>query len=359
MALFFGLLFFACQQNYRDKATKALEQGYALQDAENESAAMAAFKDAEHYGLLAGDSLTTSRARYEIGDMLYRKGETKEEYIGRLKAADAGFGTHYGERAKLWNLMASAYMAFEEFDSSQMCLDQGMAYAEKITDSAGYKVYRDGVPNDVLSQLITNHFVLYFDQGKFDKAAEYLWQFKVRDGLTDDETLRYYYSSMINNYRAAGNSDSTNYYCGLLEAMLPEMDTAKGAFSYWYYNDLAAYAEEQGDYKSALEYYDKFLRGYVRHHRKDENDNLYAVQRKYDFEVLRNDMNQKIIARQRWIIGISVLAALVLAAFLVSQVKLARRQKREAEINAELFHFKQQNQALAQKDAEHEQIQQD
>jgi DNA-directed RNA polymerase specialized sigma24 family protein len=38
---------------------------------------------------------------------------------------------------------------------------------------------------------------------------------------------------------------------------------------------------------------------------------------------------------------------------------LARNRKREAEINAELFHFKQQNQALVKKDAEHEQIQQD
>ena len=38
---------------------------------------------------------------------------------------------------------------------------------------------------------------------------------------------------------------------------------------------------------------------------------------------------------------------------------MARNRKREAEINAELFHFKQQSQALAQKDAEHEQIQKD
>jgi hypothetical protein len=50
---------------------------------------------------------------------------------------------------------------------------------------------------------------------------------------------------------------------------------------------------------------------------------------------------------------------LILAAFLVSQIRLARKRKQEAEINAELFHFKQQNKALAQKDAEHEQIQQD
>lgn len=50
---------------------------------------------------------------------------------------------------------------------------------------------------------------------------------------------------------------------------------------------------------------------------------------------------------------------MILAAFLVSQVKLARRRKVEADINAELFHFKQQNAVLAQKDAEHEQVRQD
>ena len=252
---------------------------------------MEAFKAAEHYGLRCDDSLTVSRARYEIGDMMYRKGETKEEYIGRLKAADAGFGTHYGERAKLWNLMASAYMAFEEFDSAQMCLERGLDYACK---DVARNVSTKDVPHDVVSTLIINYFVLYFDQGQFDKASEYLWRFKARDGLNDAETLRYYYSSFINNYRAAGTSDSANYYCRFLEKMLPEMDTEKDAFGYWNYYELSVYAEEQGDYKSALEYYNKFVRGYSRHNRKDESDTLYAVQRKYDFEVLQNEMNQKI-----------------------------------------------------------------
>ena len=72
-----------------------------------------------------------------------------------------------------------------------------------------------------------------------------------------------------------------------------------------------------------------------------------------------NELNQKIIHKQRVIILISGIAALVLLAFLISQIRLARKRKQEAEINAELFHFKQQSQALAQKDAEHEQIQQD
>ena len=74
---------------------------------------------------------------------------------------------------------------------------------------------------------------------------------------------------------------------------------------------------------------------------------------------MRNVLNQKIIIKQRIIVIVSLIATLVLAALLVSQIRLARRRKREADINVELFHFKQQNKALAQKHAEHEQIQQD
>ena len=74
---------------------------------------------------------------------------------------------------------------------------------------------------------------------------------------------------------------------------------------------------------------------------------------------MRNELNRKIIIKQRIIVIISLIATLVLAALLVSQIRLARRRKREAEINAELFHFKQQNKDLTQKHVENEQIQQD
>ena len=104
IAFFLVATLAACTSNpmrMRERAEQSLQTGYVQLEADNEALAIQAFKDAEHYGLLAGDSLTVSRARYEIGDMMYRKGETKEEYIGRLKAADEGLGTHYDERAKL------------------------------------------------------------------------------------------------------------------------------------------------------------------------------------------------------------------------------------------------------------------
>lgn len=349
---FLGLMLFlyACHptpHDARQTAQDALENGYAYMDADDESAAMEAFKDAEHFGLLAGDSLTVSRARYEIGDMLYRKGETKEEYIGRLKAADEGFGTHYDERAKLWNLMGSAYRAFKDYDSAETSMVKGLEYARKSGDE------------EVYLRVLTNFFVLNMEHGDYDKAAEYLWEYKAITGLDTDKRRAYYYRSLGTVYEVAGNVDSATYFYRKLEEMLPEADSVGDYISYADYYDFVRYAEARGDYKLALGYYKKFVRGYARHNRKDKEDNIYAVQKKYNYEVLRNELNQKIIAKQWWIILISVVAVLVLLAFLISQIRLARNRKREADIKAELFHFKQQNKALAQKDAEHEQIQQD
>jgi hypothetical protein len=349
LALFLAALA-ACKPGPKqqlDQARQSLDEGYAYLESDDEALALEAFKNAEHYGLLASDSLTTSRARYQIGDMLYRKGETKDEYIGRLKAADEGFGTHYDERAKLWNLMGSAYTAFQEYDSAEMCMDQGLAYAEISGDE------------EIYLQVLTNFYVLNFERGDYDKAVGYLWKYKAITGLDTDEKKSYYYRSLGTVYEEAGNMDSAIYFWGQLEAMWGALDTVENDEHYFDYWEFSRFAEERGDYKLALQYYERFTRGYARHNLKDEKDNLYGIQRKYDYEVLQNEMNQKIIAKQRWIILISVVAALVLLAFLISQIRLARNRKREADINAQLFHFKQQNQALAQKDAEHEQIQQD
>lgn len=339
----------ACKPDPRqllDQARQSLDEGYAYLESDDDALALEAFKNAEHYGLLAGDSLTTSRARYQIGDMLYRKGETKDEYIGRLKAADEGFGTHYDERAKLWNLMGSAYTAFHEFDSAEMCMNQGLDYAEKSQSE------------EVYLTVLTNFFVLNFDRGNYGKATEYLWKFKAMTGLKTESDRLYYYQSLGTVYDAAGNTDSAAYFLKEYEDILQSKDD-KEYKPYWDYLLLEEYAELRGDSAMALRYYEQFIKENTRESVREEKENLYNIQRQYDYEVLRNELNQKIIHKQRVIILVGGLAALVMAAFLVSQVRLARKRKQEAEINAELFHFKQQNKDLLQKDAEHEQIQQD
>ena len=342
--------FIGCHPEPRDMrqaAQDALENARIQLDSGNKVEALQLFKDAEHYGLLTNDTLTVARARYQIGDMLYRKGETKEDYMWRLKAAEPGFGTHYDERALLLNLMGSAYIAFREFDSAEMYINQALSFAEKSQNQ------------EVYLTVMSNYFVLNVDQDNYDKAAEQLWKFKAITGLKTEEQRLYYCQSLGTVYDAADNIDSAAYFFREYEAMLQDTNTMKGYEPYWEYLTLEKYAELRGDSAMALWYYEHYILENGRAEYKKEKENLYSIQKKYDYEVLRNEMNEKIIGKQRSIIFISGLAALVLAAFLISQVRLARNRKREADINAELFHFKQQNKVLAQKEVEHEQIQQD
>ena len=342
--------FIGCHPEPRDvkqAARDALENARIQLDSGNKAEALQLFKDAEHYGLLADDTLTVARARYQIGDMLYRKGETKEEYMWRLKAAETGFETHDDERALLLNLMGSAYIAFKEYDSAEMYINQALSYAEKSQNQ------------EVYLTVMTNYYVLNVDQGNYDKAAEQLWKFKAITGLKTEEQRLYYCQSLGTVYDAANNIDSAAYFYRTYEAILQDTNTMKGYEPYWDYLILEKYAELRGDSAMALWYYEHYIIENGRAEYKKEKENLYSIQKKYDYEVLRNELNEKIIGKQRIIIFISGLAALVLAAFLISQVRLARNRKREADINAELFHFKQQNKVLAQKEVEHEQIQQD
>ncbi|MBR3709330.1 MAG: hypothetical protein IKM99_10885 [Bacteroidales bacterium] len=351
--LFIAVLLFmlaACHpipRNVKQAARDALENARIQLDSGNKAEALQLFKDAEQYGLLADDTLTVARARYQIGCMLYRKGETKEEYMWRLKAAEPCFGTHDDERALLLNLMGSAYIAFREFDSAEMYINQALSFAEKSQNQ------------EVYLTVMTNYFVLNVDQDNYDKAAEQLWKFKSTTGLKTAEQKLYYCQSLGTVYDAADNIDSAAYYFREYEAILQDTNTMKGYEPYWDYLTLEKYAELRGDSAKALWYFEHYIIENGRAEYKKEKESLYSIQKKYDYEVLRNELNQKIIHKQRIIIFISGLAALVLAAFLVSQVRLARKRKQEAEINAELFHFKQQNKALVQKDAEHERIQQD
>ncbi len=347
MLLWFALA--ACHpmpRDVRQAARDALENARIQLDSGNKTEALQLFKEAEHYGLMADDTLTVARARYQIGDILYRKGETKEEYMWRLKAAEPCFGTHYDERAKLLNLMGSAYIAFREFDSAEMYINQALYYAEKSQNQ------------EIYTTVLTNFFVLNLDQGNYNKAAEYLWKFKARTELETDEERMYYCQSLGTVYDAADNTDSAAYFFRKYEAILQDTNTMKGYKPYWDYLTLEKYAELRGDSALALWYYEHYILENGKAEYKKEKENLYSIQKKYDYEVLQNELNEKIIRKQRIIILISGLAALVLVALLVSQIRLARKRKQEAEINAELFHFKQQNKALAQKDAEHEQIQQ-
>ena len=333
----------------RQSARDALENARIQLDSGNKIDAMRLFKEAEHYGLLVEDTLTVAHARFNIARCLGEYAD-EEELFSLLKAADEGFGDNYTERAKVMTFWGDYYQFHRQFDSAEVYLNRAMDYAERSGSM------------DAKRWVLTAFHVKCFNAKEYEKSGDYLRQyFQTYTPDPSDSVLMYYYHNMGNVYYEMGNMDSTAYYYGRLEEILTssEPDCSAQNESAWYYGALANFAEMRGDFEKACEYMYWYEKHDAHYDIEQQKNNLALISQKYDTAVMQNELNEKIIQKQRVIILISGIAALVLLAFLISQIRLARNRKREAEINAELFHFKQQNQALAQKDAEHEQIQQD
>ena len=337
----------ACHPTSRDVkqiAQDALENARIQLDSGNKVEAMRLFKEAEHYGLMANQTLTVAHARYHIAQCLGYYAD-KEEVVSLLKTAAEGFGEDYADRAEALRELGDFYQYHGQFDSSAYYLDQALKYAEQ---SGSLEAKRN---------CLSAFHVMCFNAGDYEKSANYLsqfWQASIADA--DDNLLMYYYHDMGNIFYESGNLDSADYYYSRLEELVSQ--TEPNADTWFYYGVLSDYAEELGDYETACKYGCLYEEGNNLKEIEQQENNLALISHKYDSEVMQNELNRKIIIKQRIIVIVSLVATLVLAALLVSQIRLARRRKREAEISAELFHFKQQNKNLAQKHAENEQIQQ-
>ena len=342
----------SCQLNPREArqaAREALKNARIQLDSSNKVEAMRLFKEAEHYGLLADDTLTVARARFNIAKCLGVYAN-EEEFISLLKAADEGFGEDYTERSKVMTVWGDYYQFHRQFDSAEVYLNRAMDYAERSGST------------DAKRWVLSAFHAMYFNAKEYEKSGDYLRQF-LQSYLPEvsDSLLMYYYHDMGNIHYKMGNMDSMAYCYGRLEELVTksEPDCCEPNEDTWYYyGTLADFAEMRGDFEKACEYFYYYEKGDAHRYIEEHKNNLALVSQKYDTAVMQNELNQKIIQKQRVIILVSGVAALVLLAFLISQIRLARNRKREADINAELFHFKQQSQALTQKDAEHEQIQQ-
>ena len=326
--------YYAGKKQYAKAAHAALYSGFVQQHYNEKESAMRSFKEAEQYGKLAVDSLTVAQAEYWMGKLLYDDYKS-EEALSILKKADAHFGLHYRERAYVQNGEAIAFIVLKQFNKAEKSLEKSFDYAEL------------GQDNKLKRKILNNYAVLRRLEGKNDEAIAYLKQIKDVPDLSGSEKALLYLN-LGKAFMAQSHTDSAAFYFHHLEDLLPK-DQVKNETKASSYGTLSHLAEIQGDTASAFQYLKK---------REDlmsmilaniEKNSVYRIQQQYDYESLQNEMNRKLIQRQRIITVIGILAFIGLAVFAFSQIRLARMRKQEAEAKAKLFHFMQQNKELVQK----------
>jgi len=330
--------YYAKKKQYGKAAHAALYSGFVQQHYDEKETAMLSFKDAEQYAKLVGDSLTVAQAEYRMGKMLYYEGLEREALV-LLKSAYPNFCMRFADKALVQNMMAVCYILQEDFDNSYHSLEKSLKLSEK---SCSIKTRW---------KTLNNFAVLYRIQGKYDQAIAYLKLVENdQDLLETDKSLLYL--NLGKTFVAQNQMDSAVVYYQHLEEILPYINVNETKISA--YGALSRFADSQHDEKKALQYREIHEDLLFELMNQRQVRSVYRIQKQYDYESLQNTMNRRLIRKQRFITLIGIFAIIGLAALAVSQIRLAKIRKQEAEANANLFHFMQQNKALVESNMEHE-----
>ena len=326
--------YYASKKQYAKAAHAALYSGFVQQHYNEKEAAMRSFKEAEQYGGLVDDSLTVALAQYRMGKLLYDD-YMEDEVISILRVSDIYFGVHFGERAFVQNLEAAAYMVLKNFDSADLCLKKSLMYAEQSLSSKAKR------------KALNNYAVYYRLLGNYAHAITCLREIASEPSLTDTEKILLYLN-FGKTFAAKGATDSAAVYYKHIEEFLRfaniQDDTEVSA-----YGALSRFAESQGDITSAFQNLKEQGNLMSKIQSSIEKKSVFRVQQQYNYESLQNTMNKKLIQKQRLITLIGFFAIIGLATLAISQIRLAKTRKQEAEAKTSLFHFMQQNKDLTQK----------
>ena len=326
--------YYSSKKQYTKAAHAALYSGFVQQHYNDKTAAMQSFKDAERYGGMVGDNLTVAQAEYRMGKMLIDDSMIQEA-LAMLNKANIYFGNSFVDVALVQNMMGVCNMLLGDFHNSEICLQQSLLDAKK------------GYSNKVIQKALNNYAVLYRLQKNYGQAIVCLRQI-ARESLDDTKMLRLN-MNFGDVYNETNAMDSAAIYYRQVDSLLPKASVKKET-KVAAYTSLSRFAESQGNTLLALQYWKQY--NYWLNEVRDtrEQKNIYAIQQKYDYESLQNTMNQRLARTQRIIaLGIVLLLGVV-AMFLHHSLQ---RNKREAEINANLFHFMQQNEELKRRHEEY------
>jgi DNA-binding CsgD family transcriptional regulator len=318
--------YYAKKKNYDKAAHAALYSGFVQQHYNDKTSAMQSFKDAEHYGGLAGDSLTVAWAQYKMGNLLYYDGLVKES-LTLLKKSRINFSNHYADCAIAQNSIACCYLLQGLYDSTEICLQQGLIYANEI-DS--YKIRH---------KILNNFAVLYRLQGKHDQSIACLRQMANDPNLSDtEETILCL--NLGNSFIAFGKMDSAIVHYQHLEEKLPVVNM-KTETKASVYSALSHFAEKQNNLATALQYREKHEKLLYELMVLRQDQAVYRIQQQYDYETMQNALNKKIILRHRIILIISILLFIAAIIILVLQYRHKQLLKAEEEMKRQIDVMKQ------------------
>ena len=331
--IFEAYAYFVKTKDEANAAPAALYSGCVRQAKKEYEAAMNCYQEADHYGRIAGDSVSAAFAQYYIGDLLNASGH-EDEAIAHYQAAAELWGDSLSRKAKCLNAVAMMNIVIDEYDSAFFYLEQALGLAQAAED----RITEASVWN--------NWSVAYQLLDENDAALDCL---RKTLPLVDEKRRPIALLNMAKVFLALEERDSLECYkTQMLSAMeevecRPETQAAVIAF-------LIKEALANGDYAAAYDLEKQHEQVALDLLSDQTQSSVLEIQKKYDFEAQANQHNRQLLSRQRLIIILTIILIIALIAVTLLIHNALKKKHIEAEINANLLELKKRN-------AQHEQEQ--
>lgn len=286
-----------------DNKYSALASFYAarvLKMQKKEIQAFPVYLEAADYAAKTDDNNLKGMIQFDLG-ALYRSQLLIEKSPDHFRKA----AIYFDKAGKPANVMlaygqlAACFSFYKQQDSSLYYYNKGLDIARQLNDSLeqGY--------------LLRNIGVLYLRTDNPDLGRQYSRE--AINYITDGESKARAYANIAQTFDVVNNRDSVSYYIEQAKLQLRKQKDPNNSAFLALYKLQSKVNEEAGDYKLALTYYKDYVSLVDTILTETGKNEVLLLEKKYNFEVMKNENNRLLIQRQYTMIIALMLVLVVFA----------------------------------------------
>ena len=302
---------FTAWNYYRKKADNpkwtalaAFYSGCVYAEQKNLNKTMHAYTESLNEAVKTQDNYLKGLAQNGIGDLLEEQGLYEQALRAYQKTNKLYW---YNSKDKIVSISneGRSYLLMDEVDSALMVFQSGIKLAEKKKDKNG-------------ESLLMQNISLAYSQKQEYKQALRAIQYSFQLNTDSAEILRYYVN-FGKLYTFMGMEDSASYYYNHVKSKVQKLTNYYLQAST--YLALANWEKSRNNYASAFDYMDKRASSIENIMQERNKSSVLDIEKKYDFELLKNAHDKQIIHLQSWLLLLAALLVLSGGTFTIYTIR--------------------------------------
>lgn len=287
-------------------ALAAFYSGCVYAEQKNLNKAMHAYTESLNEAVKTQDNNLKGLVQNGIGDLLEEQGLYEQALRAYQKTNKLYW---YNSKDKIVSISneGRSYLLMDEADSALMVFQRGIKLAEKKKDKNG-------------ESLLMQNIGLAYSQKQEYKQALRAIQCSFQLNTDSVEILRYYVN-FGKLYTFMGMEDSASYYYNHVKSKVQKLTNYYLQAST--YLALANWEKSRKNYAEAFDYMDKRASSIENIMQERNKSSVLDIEKKYDFELLKNAHDKQIIHLQSWLL---LLAALLVISGSIFTIYTIRRK---------------------------------